>query len=197
MFAATLCFLTDLTRVKSVRACLPPAGALPRPPRQARPDLRTSGRWQAPCRRACALRQRPGGASTGSPADRAGRFDARGGAAAGLRQRQTTGRAQSRPPEDAVGCGLICRHAARRRCVRAGALRPGDPARQGWGLMGQEGGGVHPALRFAGPKASFLRVMPGRENRWGCRSHGALNNSPRLAETLRTACSLQAPIQTS
>ena len=49
----------------------------PRPPRQAQPDLQTPGRWQAPCRRACALRQRPGGTSTGSPADRAGRFGAR------------------------------------------------------------------------------------------------------------------------
>jgi hypothetical protein len=29
---------TDLSRDKSVRACLPPAGALPRQPRQARPD---------------------------------------------------------------------------------------------------------------------------------------------------------------
>ncbi len=31
-------FLTDLSRDKSVRACLPPAGAIPRPPRQARTD---------------------------------------------------------------------------------------------------------------------------------------------------------------
>ena len=117
---------------RQIRPRLPaPAGALPRPPRQARPDLRTSGRWQAPCRRACALRQRPGGASTGSPADRAGRFGARRGAAVGFRPRPTAGRAHSHPPKRAVGRSLISRHAARRRCVRAGNLRPGNPARQG------------------------------------------------------------------
>jgi hypothetical protein len=40
--------LVDLTRVKSTRACLPLAGALPRPPRQARPDLQTSAQAETP-----------------------------------------------------------------------------------------------------------------------------------------------------
>ncbi len=59
---AALSVLPDLTRVKSGhcpdgRACLPLAGAIPRQPRQARPDNLASGPWRAPCLRACALRQ--------------------------------------------------------------------------------------------------------------------------------------------
>ncbi len=38
----------DLTRVKSTRACLPLAGALPRQPRQARADFRKSGQVANP-----------------------------------------------------------------------------------------------------------------------------------------------------
>jgi hypothetical protein len=55
LFSRELCkhpvasvFLVDLTRVKSTRACLPLAGALPRPPRQARPDLQTSAQADIP-----------------------------------------------------------------------------------------------------------------------------------------------------
>jgi hypothetical protein len=70
--------------------------------------------------------------------------------------------------------GPICRHATRRRRVRGGAIRPGNPEREGWSLVGREKGRVHPALRIAGPKASFMRVTPGRENCTGCRTQGAL-----------------------
>ena len=55
LFSRELCkhpvasvFLVDLTRVKSTRACLPLAGALPRPPRQARPDLQASAQADGP-----------------------------------------------------------------------------------------------------------------------------------------------------
>ena len=41
-------FLMDLTRVKSIRACLPRAGAIPRPPSQARPDLQASAPVESP-----------------------------------------------------------------------------------------------------------------------------------------------------
>jgi uncharacterized protein YggU (UPF0235/DUF167 family) len=50
-------FLADLTRVKSVRACLPMSRRVPRQPRQARTDFRASGLRMAPCLRACALRK--------------------------------------------------------------------------------------------------------------------------------------------
>ena len=67
-----LLLLSDLTRVKSDRACLPTGRRVPRPPRQSRPDFQPSGKWMTPCQRACALWQRPGGPSTGRSADRAG-----------------------------------------------------------------------------------------------------------------------------
>ena len=54
---AALSALPDLSVDKSGRACLPPSGAIPRQPRQARPDNPASGQWRAPCLRACALRQ--------------------------------------------------------------------------------------------------------------------------------------------
>ncbi len=41
-------FLADLTRVKSARACLPLAGALPRQPRQARADFQAWSRVETP-----------------------------------------------------------------------------------------------------------------------------------------------------
>ncbi len=56
--------LPDLTRVKSGRACLPPAGAIPRPPRQARPDLRACRASPTPL----ALRLAPSGNPAGRPA---------------------------------------------------------------------------------------------------------------------------------
>jgi hypothetical protein len=40
--------MVDLTRVKSTRACLPLAGALPRQPRQARSDFLTSALVENP-----------------------------------------------------------------------------------------------------------------------------------------------------
>ncbi len=108
-------------------------------------------RVAAPARKAHITAQpaemrRPGptsGASSGSTAGPLPKARKRAGkgpsadAAARFRPRQTAGRAHSRPPEGAVGRGLICRHAARQRCVRAPTLRPGNPARQGWGLVGR------------------------------------------------------------
>ena len=51
------CFLPDLSRDKSGRACLPLAGAFPRPPSQARPDFPASG--PAPHPLASGLRLQP------------------------------------------------------------------------------------------------------------------------------------------
>ncbi len=60
--------LTDLSRDKSVRACLPPAGALPRPPSQARTD------WQASRKRRTALPARSRAPAIGSRKRSTGAF---------------------------------------------------------------------------------------------------------------------------
>ncbi len=67
-----LLLLLDLARAKSSRAC-PPRGRRVRA-RPVRCDRisQASGVLMAPCLRACALRQRPGGPSPGRSADRAG-----------------------------------------------------------------------------------------------------------------------------
>jgi hypothetical protein len=52
-----ICFLVDLTRVKSTRACLPPAGASRASPGRRVRIAGSLGKWRAPCLRAYALRQ--------------------------------------------------------------------------------------------------------------------------------------------
>jgi hypothetical protein len=160
-------------KAPAIRRCNScPRQRIPRPspgPARPRPRQRGAPSVQAPEAQPAEPRcpGPTGGASGGStagplpkPRKRAGKGPS-AGAAARFRPRQTAGRAQSHPPEGAVGRGLICRHAARRRCVRAGALRPGSPAGAGWGLVGREGGGVHPAMTAGRVRACTHRPAHG------------------------------------
>ncbi len=93
----------------------PPSRRVAAPAPKARPDLQRSGRRGAPCRRACALWQRTGGASTGSPADRAGCFVGKEGTF--LRAIQTICRALGCVPHGIVSVNL----AASKETISAGS----------------------------------------------------------------------------